>query len=98
LELFKDPLGFEWDSGNQEKNLVKHQVTNAECEEVFFDPHKRVLKEVLHPGELDGEKRYILIGKTREERALYLVFTFRKNKVRVISARDLNRKERGLLP
>lgn len=98
MELFKDLLEFEWDSGNREKNFLKHRVTNAECEEVFFDPRKRVLKEALHPGGLDGEKRYIVIGKTREERALYLVFTFRRNKIRVISARDLNRKERGLLP
>lgn len=98
MEFFKDPLEFEWDSGNQEKNFVKHRVTNAECEEVFFDPRKRVLREVLHPGEFDGEKRYIVIGKTPKGRALYIVFTIRRNKVRVISARDLNRKERGLLP
>ena len=97
MELFRGPLEFEWDSGNQEKNYVKHRVINAECEEVFFDPRKRILKEVFRPGE-SGEKRYIVIGRTRENRGLYLVFTFRKNKIRVISARDLNRKERGLLP
>ena len=97
MEFFRDPLEFEWDFGNQEKNLIKHRVTNAECEEVFFDPRKRILKEVFRPGGF-GEKRYIVIGRTRESRGLYLVFTFRKSKIRVISARDLNRKERGLLP
>ncbi len=98
MELFKVPLEFEWDSGNRDKNLLKHRVTNTECEEVFFDPHKRVLKETLHAGPSRQEKRYIVIGKTKEERALYVVFTFRRSKVRVISARDINRKERGLLP
>ncbi len=98
MELFKDPLEFEWDSGNQEKNLVKHRVSNAECEEIFFDSHKRVLKEMFYPTGPGHEKRYIVIGKTPKGRALYIVFTIRKNRVRVISARDMNRKERGLLP
>jgi len=98
LELFKDSLAFEWDTGNREKNLVRHQVTNAECEEVFFDPHKRVLRTTLDTGSSGRERRYLVIGRTKEERALFVVFTFRGDKIRVISARDLNRKERGLLP
>lgn len=98
LELFKNPLEFEWDRGNKEKNLVKHGVANVECEETFFDPHKRVLKAVFHVGIAGREKRYVLIGRTKTERILYVVFTVRRDKVRVISARDLNRKERGLLP
>ena len=98
MELFSGALEFEWDAGNQEKNLVKHGVSNAECEETFFDPHKRVLKEVLHVGGSGQEKRHILIGRTKAERILYVVFTVRRNRVRVISARDLNRKERGLPP
>ena len=98
MELFKNPLEFEWDTGNQEKNLVKHRVSNEECEETLFDPHKRLLKQTLYVGSSGGEKRYILIGKTTEERALFIVFTLRRGRVRVISARDLNRKERGLLP
>ncbi len=98
MELFKEPLEFQWDAGNQEKNLVKHRVTNSECEEVFFDPHKRVLKEALHAGSSGSEKRYVLIGRTKVNRALCVVFTLRGARVRVISARDLNRKERGLPP
>lgn len=80
------------------RRIIKHRVTNTECEEVFFDPHKRVLQEVLRGGASGQEKRSIVIGRTKEERTLYIVFTFRREKVRVISARDLNRKERGLLP
>ncbi len=73
-------------------------MTDAECEETLFDPHKRVLKEVFHVGAMGLETRYILIGRTKTERRLYVVFTVRRGKIRVISARDLNRKERGLLP
>ncbi len=98
MEFFKNPLEFEWDTGNREKNLLKHRVTNSECEEVFFDPHKRILKEVFHGGIAGQEKRYILIGRTKEERPLYIVFTLRDGRVRVISARNLNRRERELLP
>ena len=98
MELFWEPLEFEWDAGNQGKNLHKHQVTDAECEEAFFDPHKRLLKEALHVGSTGQEKRWILLGRTKAGRTLYLVFTLRRSKIRVISARDLNQKERGLLP
>ena len=91
-------MEFEWDAGNREKNLVKHQVALTECEEVFFDPHKRMVKEALHVSGERQERRYIMIGRTSEKRALYIVFTLRRGKVRVISARDLNRRERGLLP
>jgi uncharacterized protein len=98
MELFKGALGFEWDAGNREKNLLKHRVTMTECEEVFFDPHKRIVKETLRTTGQRQEQRYIMIGKTSEGRGLYLVFTLRRGKIRVISARDLNRKERGLLP
>jgi uncharacterized protein len=98
MELFKEPFEFEWDAGNRDKNLLKRRVTNAECEEVFYDPHKRVLKEAFRAGEAGREKRCVLIGRTGRERELFVVFTVRQDKVRVISARDLNRRERGLLP
>lgn len=85
-------LHFEWDNGNKGKNL-KHAVTDIECEEVFFDHQKKVLRDTLHSGR---ENRHILIGKTKSGRVLFIAFTIRNNKLRVISARDLNRKERSL--
>lgn len=42
------------------------------------------------------EERFILIGKTKKERVLFVVFTKRETRIRIISARDLNRKE-GIL-
>ena len=91
--VFREPISFVWDSGNSEKSTRKHGVTNEECEEVFFDPQKRMLRDALHS---QGEERYVLIGATKTERVLYMVFTMRKRMIRVISARDLNRKERHL--
>lgn len=92
MQFLRQPIAFEWDKGNQGKNL-KHGATDEECEEVFFDPQKKLLKDVLHS---QAETRYILIGATKHQRLLFVVFTFRNNKVRVISARDLNTRERRL--
>ena len=88
--ILEKVTGFEWDEGNREKSLVKHKVSNEECEESFFDPSKKIQKDILHSKK---EKRYVLIGKTNKGRRLYIVFTVRKDKVRVISARNLNKKE-----
>lgn len=93
MKIYKSPSGFEWDKGNKDKNLKKHAVTDQECEEAFFDPAKRILKDALHSG---NEPRYILIGQTKRQRFLFIVFTIRKDRIRVISARDLNKKERTL--
>ena len=86
-------IEFEWNKGNRNKNLKMHGVNDEECEEIFFDPKKKILKDTLHS---INEKRYILIGKTKLKRLLFLIFTIRKNKIRVISARDLNKKEKQL--
>jgi len=90
MQKLGQPLKFDWDQGNINKNSAKHDVTDEESEEVFFDKHKTILKDPLHSGK---EERYIIIGQTKAERLLFVAFTFRKNKVRIISARDLNKKE-----
>ena len=90
MKVFRRNLAFEWDQGNSEKNLKKHGVSDGECEEVFFDPSKKIAKDVLHSGK---ESRYILLGMTCRLRLLFIVFTIRKGHVRVISARDVNKKE-----
>lgn len=85
--------GFQWDKGNIDKNLLKHGISDQECEEVFFDHNKRILKDILHSGK---EDRYILLGQTKLGRLLFIVFTIRNNKIRIISARNLNKKEKHL--
>lgn len=93
MKILKHPIEFQWDKGNQGKNWKSHRVSDEECEEVFFDLHKKLLKDALHS---DKEPRHILLGKTKEERSLFVAFTIRNKKIRVISARDLKRKERSL--
>jgi uncharacterized DUF497 family protein len=89
LSAFK----FDWDTGNTGKNK-RHRVEDWECEEVFFDQGKVALKDQLHSG---NEIRYIMLGKTKQARLLYLVYTTREGRIRIISARDCKkRKERDL--
>ena len=93
MKILDNPGEFQWDKGNKGKNYQKHKVTDQECEEAFFDQSKKILKDVLHS---HVEERYILLGQTKENRILFIVFTIRSGKVRVISARDLNKKENRL--
>jgi len=88
--LLSVPVEFQWDSGNSDKNLIKHNVTNQEIEEIFFDINKRIFEDKTHS---IGENRFIVVGKTEYGRLLYVVCTSRNGLVRVISARDINRKE-----
>lgn len=89
------PLQFQWDDGNKEKNWLKHEVSSSETEEVFFDVAKKLVKEVV-TGPPAHEKRFILLGKTKSNRLLFIVFTLRGDYVRVISARDAHKTERPL--
>jgi len=83
--------GFDWDEGNIEKNWHSHQVTPQEAEQVFFNRPLLVADDVKHSR---SEKRYLVLGQTDEDRPLFIAFTLRKRRIRVISARDMNRKER----
>jgi hypothetical protein len=91
MVMLDNPSGFLWDKGNKGNNFLKHKVTDQECEESFFDQKKKIFRDVIHS---NNEDRCILLGKTKAGRILFIVFTLRQEKVRVISARDLNRKER----
>jgi uncharacterized DUF497 family protein len=83
--------GFDWDSGNSEKNWVRHQVTKGECEQIFFN--EMIVTTVDKHSQI--ENRWYLLGKTDSGRLLFVVFTKRQNKIRIISARDMNKKERS---
>lgn len=88
--LLPEPIEFLWDSGNIDKNRLKHGISNEETEEAFLDEGKRIAKDILHSKK---EKRYILLGQTKKQRILFIVFTIRNKKIRVISARIVNKKE-----
>lgn len=83
--------GFDWDEANVQKNWITHQVTPQETEEIFFNRPLIVTDDAKHSG---TEKRFLVLGQTDENRPLFIVFTVRKRRIRVISARDMNRKER----
>lgn len=84
------PLEFLWDEGNSVKSKRKHGISDQEAEEPFFDEQQVIYKDKLHS---IVEDRFILLGKTKGKELLYVVFTNRRKKIRVISARKINKKE-----
>ena len=86
--------GFDWDDGNARKN-DKHGVGQAQAEEIFFNQPLLMLDDLLHR---EQEARYDALGKTLDGRLLHVSFTLRGggNLIRVISARDMHRKERSV--
>jgi len=90
MKILPEPIAFEWDEGNKEKNEKKHNVTYKEAEEAFGNSPLIVSEDSKHS---IYEKRFQALGKTDKGRFLFLSFTLRKNKVRIISARDMSRKE-----
>jgi uncharacterized protein len=88
-------LGFDWDDGNSLKSAERHSVSQAEAEQVFADENLLLAEDVKHS---QDEARYHALGRTVEARLLQVTFALRENgkKIRVISARDMSRKERVL--
>ena len=87
------PKQFDWDDKNAHKNWNKHHVSVSECEEIFLN-EPLLIADVDKSKILYRENRAIAHGTTNAGRMLFVVFTIRGEKVRVISARDMNRKER----
>ena len=85
--------GFDWDDGNSRKNADKHGVTQAEAESVFFNDPLIVVADTKHSGREPG---FNALGSTAQNRLLHITFTLRQNGtlIRVISARDVHRKEK----
>ena len=90
-ERLKNATGFQWDEGNLEKSSRTHGVEFWESEEIFFNQPFVVLLDERHS---TTEERYFSLGKTDLGRTLMVVFTLRGTEIRVISARDMSRKER----
>jgi len=82
---------FDWDGGNAEKNWLRHRVSQPESEQVFFNRPFVVAEDDLHS---HNEVRFYAWGRTDAGRLLLVVYTLRGEKVRVISARDMTRRER----
>lgn len=82
--------GFHWDEGNLDKNWYLHQVTNGECEELFFNLPLIIAANTKHS---QKEQRHYVLGRTDTDRWLFIAFTIRDELIRVISARDMNDRE-----
>ena len=85
--------GFDWDDWNERKSEESHGVSQGEAEQVFFSAPLVVVEDIKHS---QGEPRFHALGKTEAGRLLHVTFTTRaeEKRIRVISARDMHRKER----
>lgn len=83
-------LVFEWDKGNLDKSYEKHSISPKETEEIFVSEELFVLPDIKHS---QKEKRFIALGKTQGGNSLFVVFTLRDKKIRIVSARRMHKKE-----
>ena len=83
---------FEWDDGNARTN-DKPDVAASKAERVFFNQPLLMPEDANHS---QGELRFHALGMTHSGRKLHITFTVRGTKIRVISARDMHRKERNI--
>lgn len=95
---FEHVAGFEWDHGNARKSVEKHDVSQAEAEQIFANDPLIVTDDFAHHdlAHNKSEPRYHALGRTDASRLLHVTFPLRSNgtRIRVISARDMSRKER----
>jgi uncharacterized DUF497 family protein len=87
--LLEGCQGFQWDKGNSLKSWLKHRVTEGEAEQAFFNEPLLLSEDESHSQQ---EYRFRALGHTDGERYLFIVFTVRKDLVRIISVRDMNKK------
>ena len=90
-EILGACTGFEWDEHNTRKNWEKHAVAPQEAEQVFFNMPLLVRGDMKHSV---SEQRYYALGHSAEGRLLFVAFTVRGDQIRIISVRDMHRKER----
>lgn len=82
MQIKADEVEFDWDEGNLDKSRRKHGVTPEEAEGVFLDEKSLIVEE-----------RFIIVGKSDKNRNLFIVFTLRREKIRIISARRMHKEE-----
>ena len=82
---------FEWDEDKNTANKEKHGISFETAAHVFEDPNYIEMFDFEHSTD---EDRYIAIGRVGD--ILFVVFTERRERVRLISARLATKAERGL--
>ena len=89
-DIISNCKGFEWNEGNSNKNWHLHRVTDGECEDIFFNLPLIVAADAKYS---NREKRFYALGRTENNRWLFVAFTVRENLIRVISTRDITGRE-----
>ena len=84
-------MDFEWDAEKARTNEDSHGVTFLEASEVFEDNYSSSVFDPDHSGD---EDRYLIFGKSHQERYLVVSYTERSERIRIISARQMTPRER----
>lgn len=92
--IAKKNFQFEWDTGNRVKSFYKHGIDYLEAEDAFNDAALIELGIQISP--IVNEDRFGIIAQTNKGKLLFVAFTIRGRKIRIISARHANSKEREL--
>lgn len=79
---------FEWDKSKAKNNESKHGISFADTFAVFEDPNAVTLEDFQK-----GEQRYVTVGMDAFGRILVVVYTWRGDNIRIISARKAVRYE-----
>ena len=86
-------MEFEADPIKAAENLKKHKVSFEEAASVFGDP---IAYTFADPDHSVGEKRWLTFGMSALNRVLAVIYTERRSKVRLISARRATKHERSI--
>ena len=84
-------MKIEWDTNKNDANMKKHHISFETAARVFLDENRLDYYDIVHSM---NEDRYITIGLVEE--VIVVVYTLRKTRIRIISARLATRKERDL--
>lgn len=90
MKVRDNEVAFEWDKGNSDKSRRKHGISPEEAESVFSDENSLIIADVPHS---KTEDRFVIVGKSDKNRNLFIVFTRRREKIRIISARGMHKEE-----
>ena len=85
---------FQWDEGNSTKSWIKHRISKQQTEQCFYNPRAKIFSDIKHSS--DSEARYLLYSETTAGKKLCIAFTKRGQKIRPISSRLMNKKEREI--
>ena len=87
----ESPLEFEWDAVKAQSNAEKHGISFAEAMTVFGDPLEVTIPD---PDHSEGETRFLSLGRSERSRLLVVSYTEREGRMRLISAREAEPRER----